>query len=59
MNALLEVTAAKTRTEAVNRAINDFIRRETMTKVLALAGSVDDFMTQDDLMHARKTDSCS
>lgn len=59
MNALLEVSAAKTRTEAVNRAIEDFIRRETMAKVLALAGSVDDFMTQEDLVHARKADSCS
>ncbi len=56
MDALLKVSEAKTRTEAVNRAIEDFIRRENTRKIAALAGSVDDFMTQEDLMQVRESD---
>lgn len=56
MDALLKVSEAKTRTEAVNRAIEDFIRRENTRKIAALAGSVDDFMTQEDLMRVRAAD---
>ena len=56
MDALLKVSEAKTRTEAVNRAIEDFIRRENTRKITALAGSVDDFITQEDLMQVREAD---
>ena len=55
-NALWKVSEAKTRTQAVNRAIEDFIRRENTRKIAGLAGSVDDFITQDDLMQLREAD---
>lgn len=56
MSALLEATAAKTRTEAVNRAIEDYIHRESVKKVLALEGSIDDFMSHEELTEMRKAD---
>ena len=54
MAALLEATEAKTRTEAINKAIEDYIHRENVKKVLALEGSVDDFMTPEDLIAMRQ-----
>jgi len=54
MAALLEATHAKTRTEAINQAIEDFIHRENVKKVLALEGSCPDFMSRDDLIAMRE-----
>lgn len=56
MTALLEATHTKTRTEAVNKAIEDYIHRENMKKVMALAGTVDDFMTHEELTAMREAD---
>lgn len=56
MSALLEVTHAKTRTEAVNRAIEDYIHRENLKKVMALEGTIDDFMAHEELIEMRQAD---
>lgn len=56
MAALLEATEAKTRTEAINKAIEDYIHRENVKKVLALEGSIDDFMTHEELNEMREAD---
>lgn len=56
MSALLEATHAKTRTEAVNRAIEDYIHRENLKKVMALEGTIDDFMTHEKLIEMRQAD---
>ena len=56
MASLLEATHAKTRTEAVNRAIEDYIHRENVKKVLALEGKIGDFMTHEELVEMRQAD---
>lgn len=53
MAALLEATEAKTRTEAVNKAIEDYIHRENVKKVMSLAGT-GGFISREDLMEMRK-----
>ncbi len=54
MTALLEATHAKTRTEAVNKAIKDYIHRDNVKKVMALEGSIDDFMSPEELTAMRE-----
>lgn len=54
MASLLEATHAKTRTEAVNKAIEDYIHRENVKKVMALEGSIDDFMSPEELTAMRE-----
>lgn len=56
MAALLEATEAKTRTEAINKAIDDYIHRENVKKVMALAGTIDDFMSHETLTEMREAD---
>lgn len=56
MAALLEATHAKTRTEAINTAIEDFIHRENVKKVMALAGTIDDFMSHEELTEMREAE---
>ena len=56
MEALLQATRAKTRTEAINTAIEDYIDRESMKKVMAMAGTIDDFMSHEELTEMRETD---
>ncbi|MFU8848025.1 MAG: type II toxin-antitoxin system VapB family antitoxin [Opitutales bacterium] len=53
MASLLEATHAKTRTEAVNKAIEDYIHRENVKKVMALQGT-GGFMSRDELMKMRE-----
>lgn len=53
MTALLEATSAKTRTEAINKAIDDYIHRENVKKVMALAGT-GGFMSREELMKMRE-----
>lgn len=53
MEALLKATQSKTRTEAINTAIEDFIHRENVKALLALEGSSVDFMSQDELRKIR------
>jgi len=53
MEALLEATHAKTRTEAINTAIEEFIHRENVKKVMALAGT-GGFMSREELMEMRE-----
>lgn len=56
MAALLEATEAKTRTEAINKAIDDYIHRENVKKVMALAGTIDDFISHEALTEMREAD---
>jgi len=37
---LMALTGAKHRTEAINRAIDEYVRREKLQRLLALAGNV-------------------
>jgi Arc/MetJ family transcription regulator len=37
---LMDLTGAKHRTEAINRAIDEYVRREKLQRLLALAGNV-------------------
>jgi hypothetical protein len=53
MKALLKATKAKTKTEAINKAIEDYIHQENVKALLALEGSSADFMTQDELQDMR------
>lgn len=52
MAALLEATEAKTRTEAINKAIEEYIHRENVKKVMALAGT-GGVMSRKELMEMR------
>ena len=53
MEALLKATQAKTRTEAINKAIEEYIYQENVKALLALEGSSEDFMTQEELKDMR------
>ena len=52
MKALLKATKAKTKTEAINTAIEDYIYQENVKKVMALAGT-GGFMTREELSEMR------
>jgi len=52
MKALLKATKAKTKTEAINKAIEDYIYQENVKKVMALAGT-GGFMTGEELSEMR------
>lgn len=52
MEALLKVTQAKTRTEAINKAIEEYIYQENVKKVMELAGT-GGFMTSEELREMR------
>jgi len=53
MKALLKATKAKTKTEAINTAIEDYIYQENVKKVMALAGT-GGFMTREELSEMRE-----
>ena len=53
MKALLKATKAKTKTEAINTAIEDYIYQENVKKVMALAGT-GGFMTREELSKMRE-----
>ena len=53
MNGLLKVTGMASKKAAVNMAIDSYIRQAKLRDLQALRGSVDDFMTQDDLQALR------
>ena len=53
MKALLKATKAKTKTEAINTAIEDYIYQENVKKVMALAGT-GGFMTREELQEMRE-----
>jgi hypothetical protein len=53
IEALLKATKAKTKTEAINKAIEEFIYQENVKALLALEGSSADFMSQDELQEMR------
>ena len=52
MEALLKATKAKTKTEAINKAIEDYIYQENVKKVMELAGT-GGFMTREELSEMR------
>ena len=41
----------------MNRAIEDYIHRENLKKVMALEGTIDDFMAHEELIEMRQADS--
>ena len=53
MNTLLELTNARTKTEAINKAIEEYIRQEKVKALLALEGT-GGFMTREELMEMRE-----
>lgn len=53
MKALLKATKAKTKTEAINTAIEDYIYQENVKKVMALAGT-GGFMAREELSKMRE-----
>ena len=57
MDALLKATKAKTKTEAVNKAIEEYIYQENVKKLVALAGT-GGFMTSEELQKMREMELC-
>ena len=53
MKALLKATKAKTKTEAINKAIEDYIYQENVKKVMELAGT-GGFMSREELSEMRE-----
>ena len=53
MNTLLELTNARTKTEAINKAIEEYIRQEKVKALLALEGT-GGFMTREELLEMRE-----
>ena len=54
MSALLELTNVKTKTEAINKAIDGYIYQEKVKALLALEGSCPDSMTREELLEMRE-----
>jgi hypothetical protein len=53
MKALLKATKAKTKTEAINKAIEDYIYQQNVKKVMELAGT-GGFMIREKLSEMRE-----
>ena len=53
MKALLKATKAKTKTEAINKAIEDYIYQENVKRVMELAGT-GGFMSREELSEMRE-----
>jgi predicted transcriptional regulator len=53
MDALLKATKAKTKTAAINQAIEEYIYQENVKKVMALAGR-GGFITREELQAMRE-----
>lgn len=58
LKELMKNTAAKTKKEAIVRAIKDFNHRQRMGKLTKYLGTFDDFISQDELIKARKGNVC-
>lgn len=54
LNELLETGSFRSKKEAVNTAIEAYLHNRRIEKLLKAAGTMDDFMTQEDLSEARK-----
>ena len=55
---LLKHTRAKTKKNAVVRAVVDFNRRQRLSKLADVLGTFSQFMTQRDLQRMRERHSC-
>ena len=53
MDALLKATKAKSKTAAINQAIEEYIYQQNVKKLIALAGT-GDFMTRQELLEMRE-----
>ena len=53
MDALLKATNAKSKTAAINQAIEEYIYQQNVKKLIALAGT-GDFMTREELLEMRE-----
>ena len=53
IDALLKATNAKTKTEAINKAIEEYIYQENVKKLIALAGT-GGFITNEELKKMRE-----
>lgn len=51
MNRLVELTEARTKTEAVRMAVEEEIRRRRLAEVLELVGTLEFDLTADELRH--------
>lgn len=49
-------TGAKTKTDAVNRAVADYNRRQRLARLAGRMGTFKDMMTRKDLRQMRETD---
>ena len=50
----MEYSRARTKREAILRAIEDFNKRKRLAKISNILGTFEDFMTQDDLKAMRE-----
>lgn len=50
----IKYTGAKTKRDAVVKALKDFNRRQRLNKLLKILGTFEDFMTQEDLKKMRE-----
>ncbi len=53
---VMKHTGAKTKTDAVNRAVADYNRRQRLAKLAGRMGTFKDMMTRGDLRKMRETD---
>ena len=51
---LMRVTAARTRRDAILRAIREFNRKRKLSEVAKMLGTFTDFMSQDELRRMRE-----
>lgn len=55
LKEVMNHTGARTKTEAVNRAVADFNRRQRMMRLAERLGTFQDMLTAEDLLHQRET----
>jgi len=54
LKKVMKYTGAKTKREAVVRAIEDFNRRQRLAELVKVLGTFEDFMTQEELKKMRE-----
>ena len=54
LEEVLDHTGARTKTEAVNRAVADFNRRQRMMRLAERLGTFRNILTAEDLIHQRE-----
>ena len=54
LNELLSETGAKSKTEAVSTAIDDYLRRKRIEKIKALKGTLEFDLTAEEIRHRER-----